>query len=107
MVTVPGEFRSFGHDYRADMARFVHDAYHLPTVTEEQMQRVESTLRALELERAQRMAADAEGAAPAAPAHRSSPPELAGVPLQQRRARGARWRTALFGRAVRDGAEPA
>jgi uncharacterized membrane protein len=30
MVSVPGEFGSFGHDYRADMVRFVRDAYTLP-----------------------------------------------------------------------------
>ena len=45
MVTVPGEFGSFGHDYRADTARFVRDAYHLPTVTPDQMGRIEAELR--------------------------------------------------------------
>ncbi len=110
VVTVPGEFRSFGHDYRADMARFVRDAYHLPTVTDEQMQRIEETLRALELERAQRLAADAEQTAPTPPTHREPPPpSLAGVPLQRRRARGARWlrrdrtREATAGRAATAG----
>ena len=27
LVSEPGEFGSFGHDYRADMARFVRDTY--------------------------------------------------------------------------------
>ncbi len=35
MVTVPGEFRSFGHDYRGDTARFVRDAFGLPGTTDE------------------------------------------------------------------------
>lgn len=92
VVATPGEFRSFGHDYRADMARFVRDAFHLPAVTDDQMERIEATLRALELERAQRLEADAEHAAPTAPTHREPPPPwLAGVPLQRRRARGPRW----------------
>jgi uncharacterized membrane protein len=55
MRTVPGEFKSFGHDYRADTARFVHAALGLPAVTEEQMQAVERVLRELELDRGQRI----------------------------------------------------
>src|SRR4029453_5940431 len=50
MVSVPGKFGSFGHDYRADMARFVQDAYGLPDATELQLDRIEQTLRSLELE---------------------------------------------------------
>jgi hypothetical protein len=57
MVSVPGEFGSFGHDYRADMVRFVRDAYGLPPASEEQLARIEEILRSLELERAQRIKA--------------------------------------------------
>lgn len=89
MVTVPGKFKSFGHDYRADMARFVLDAYDLPRATSEQITRVEQTLLSLELERAERIVADDATGAPPPPAHRTAD---AGVPLQQRRTRGARWR---------------
>jgi hypothetical protein len=46
MRTVPGEFKSFGHDYRADTARFARAALGLPAVTDEQMQAVERVLRA-------------------------------------------------------------
>jgi hypothetical protein len=92
MVSVPGEFGSFGHDYRADMVRFVRDAYGLPPAGEEQLARIERTLRSLELERAERIKARDPAAAPTAPVHRTddggSP---AGVPLRTRRTRGARW----------------
>jgi uncharacterized membrane protein len=57
MVSVPGEFGSFGHDYRADMVRFVQDAYDLPAATEQQLTRIEQVLRSLELERAERIKA--------------------------------------------------
>jgi uncharacterized membrane protein len=92
MVSVPGEFGSFGHDYRADMVRFVQDAYQLPAATEEQLSRIEATLRSLELERAERITARDPQAAPAAPAHRIDDGALrAGVPLRSRRTRGPRW----------------
>jgi uncharacterized membrane protein len=92
MVSVPGEFGSFGHDYRADMVRFVRDAYALPAATPEQLDRIEQTLRALELDRAQRIKARDPQAAPTAPAHRTGDgPARAGVPLRTRRTRGARW----------------
>jgi hypothetical protein len=55
MRTVPGEFKSFGHDYRADTARFVHAAFRLPAVTDEQLRAVEQALRELELDRGRRM----------------------------------------------------
>ena len=61
MRTVPGEFKSFGHDYRADTARFVHAALGLPAVTEEQMQAVERVLRELELDRGRRISRLAVG----------------------------------------------
>jgi hypothetical protein len=93
MVSVPGKFGSFGHDYRADMAGFVQDAFQLPAATEQQLGRIEETLRSLELERAERIKARDPQAAPAAPAHRASDQgDLAGVPLRTRRTGGARWR---------------
>lgn len=76
MRTVPGEFKSFGHDYRADTARFVDAAFRLPPVTEEQMHAVEQLLRQLELDRGQRIKS-------AAPARVS------------RRTKGARWLRSL------------
>jgi uncharacterized membrane protein len=93
MVSVPGEFGSFGHDYRADMVRFVRDAYTLPAATEQQLSRIEETLRSLELERAARIKARDPQAAPTAPAHRTGDggASAAGVPLRIRRTRGARW----------------
>ena len=95
MVTVPGEFKSYGHDYRADMARFVLDGFHLSPAEAQQIERVEQTLRALELDRAERIAAAAVHEAPPPPTHRTQPGALAGVPLQQRRTRGPRWRRGL------------
>jgi uncharacterized membrane protein len=92
MVSVPGEFGSFGHDYRADMVRFVRDAYAMPPATDEQLDRIEETLRSLELERAARIKASHGQAAPPPPAHRTGDGAVhAGVPLRQRRTRGARW----------------
>ena len=55
MRTVPGEFKSFGHDYRGDTAHFVHAAYQLDDVTDEQMDKVVATLKQLELERGERI----------------------------------------------------
>jgi YihY family inner membrane protein len=40
MVSVPGKFGSFGHDYRADMVRFVQDGYQLPAASEPQLDRL-------------------------------------------------------------------
>ncbi|HET6749297.1 MAG TPA: alpha/beta-hydrolase family protein, partial [Actinomycetes bacterium] len=92
MVSVPGEFGSFGHDYRADMVRFVRDAYDLPAATEQQLGRIEAALRSLELERAQRINAAHPQAAPPAPTHRTPDHDTpAGVPLRTRRTPGARW----------------
>jgi len=97
MVTVPGEFLSFGHDYRADTARMVHAAYQMPPVTAEQMERVEAALRKLELERAERIKAAESDTPPPSPARRGQVGELAGVPLRQ--AQGAQWRDSpLFAR---------
>jgi uncharacterized membrane protein len=92
IVSVPGEFGSFGHDYRADMVRFVQDAYRLPRASGSQLARIEQTLRSLELERAQRIKAAHAHAAPPAPAHRTPGQDApAGVPLRTRRTPGARW----------------
>jgi uncharacterized membrane protein len=92
MLRVPGEFTSFGHDYRADMAGFVGDAYHLPDATDPQLARIEQMLRSLELERAERIKAEHSDAAPPAPAQRSGGDSLrGGVPLRSPRTRGARW----------------
>jgi uncharacterized membrane protein len=92
MVSVPGEFGSFGHDYRADMVRFVRDAYAFPPADEAQVGRIEQVLRSLELERAARIKAEHGQSAPPPPAHRADPGTFqAGVPLRQRRTRGARW----------------
>jgi hypothetical protein len=92
MLSAPGEFASFGHDYRADMARFVRDAYDLPA-SESQLERIEQVLRSLELERAQRIKADHPHAAPPAPAHRSGGDTMrAGVPFRSRQPLGARLR---------------
>jgi uncharacterized membrane protein len=97
MVTVPGEFGSYGHDYRADTARFVRDAYHLPAVTGGQMERIEAELRTLELERAERVKAEHPEAAPPAPAQRKDGKrEVGGIPLRGRRTGGARWLRSLL-----------
>jgi uncharacterized membrane protein len=89
MLLTPGEFASFGHDYRADMAAFVRDVYGLPEATDEQLDRIEQVLRSLEFERNERIKAEAVHAAPPAPAERARRDHLAGgVPLRSRRAPG-------------------
>ena len=55
MVQVPGHFTSHGHDYRADMARFVGSALHLPAADEAQVRAVEQALVARDLDRASRL----------------------------------------------------
>ena len=60
MRVVPGHFKSFGHDYRADTPTFVHAAYRLDSTTDEQMQAVYDTLRQLEIERGERIKASKE-----------------------------------------------
>jgi hypothetical protein len=103
MVSVPGKFGSFGHDYRADMVRFVQDAYQFPAATEQQLARIEQTLVSLELERAERIKAQHAQAAPPAPVHRAADQDVpAGVPLRTRRTRGARW---IQGRSARQAPE--
>lgn len=60
MRTVPGEFKSFGHDYRGDTADFVHAAYRLPPVNQDQRDAVEAALVRLEVERGERLKAAKE-----------------------------------------------
>lgn len=62
MRNTPGDFRSTGHDYRADTARFVAEGFRLP-YTEDQLAAVEAQLRRLETERAARIKGPDEGAA--------------------------------------------
>lgn len=57
MVAVPGEYRSFGHDYRADTLDFVGAAYDLPPHSAGQAVAIEETLVRRELDRARRMEA--------------------------------------------------
>jgi uncharacterized membrane protein len=89
MLMTPGEFASFGHDYRADMAAFVRDAYGLPEATDEQLERIEQVLRSLESERYQRIKAERAHTAPPAPAARDN--LAGGVPLRSRRPPGPPW----------------
>ena len=58
MVTVPGEYKSFGHDYRGDTLSFVGAAYELPPLDEAQLDRVHDVLVARELDRATRIKAE-------------------------------------------------
>ncbi len=72
MRNSPGDFRSTGHDYRADTARFVAEGYRFP-YSEEQLARVEVELRRLEKERAERIKPPKEGEAPAPAAPQAGP----------------------------------
>jgi hypothetical protein len=58
MVTVPGEYKSFGHDYRGDTLEFVAAAYDLPPITEEQAKAMRETLVKRELDRGERIKAE-------------------------------------------------
>jgi uncharacterized membrane protein len=100
MLLTPGEFASFGHDYRADLAGFVRDAYGLPDATDEQLQQIEQVLRSLETERYQRINAEHPEAAPSAPADRDN--LAGGVPLRSRRVPGPPWRRRPTDRARGD-----
>ncbi len=92
MVMVPGEFGSFGHDYRADMARFVLDGLDLPRATEDQIAAVEAALRTLELERADRISAENIEVAPPAPAQIVEGERvISGIPLRGSRTTGSKW----------------
>jgi uncharacterized membrane protein len=100
MVTVPGQFGSFGHDYRQDMARMVRAAYGFRGITEVQIESIERQLVTLELERAERIKASSAEDAQAAPQYRGTTyvdeqtgvlRTGAGVPLQTTRTAGAQW----------------
>jgi uncharacterized membrane protein len=106
MVTVPGHFGSFGHDYRQDMARMVRAAYGFRDITEDQLESIEHQLVTLELERAERIKASKAEEAPAAPQYRGTTyvdeqtgvlRTGAGVPLQTTRTSGAQWFKAFHG----------
>jgi hypothetical protein len=100
MRNEPGQFRSTGHDYRADTARFVAEGYRLP-YTEDQMSAVEVELRRLEKERAARIKppADAtDGAAPVEATATGSAPSRNGdgsteqpLPIRAARTSGPDW----------------
>jgi uncharacterized membrane protein len=47
---IPGQFEAKGHDYRADLARFIREVYGLKA-SDDQLAAVEAALRASELER--------------------------------------------------------
>ncbi len=55
-TVIPGEFKAYGHDYRADLAQFVSIAYGLTDVTDAQMASIEARLRHSEVERAAKIA---------------------------------------------------
>jgi uncharacterized membrane protein len=67
MVTVPGEFKSFGHDYRGDTLAFVGAAYDFPDISPDQALSVHETLIRRELDRAARIKADEIEQGPSAP----------------------------------------
>jgi uncharacterized membrane protein len=92
MVTVPGHFGSFGHDYRADMARMVYLGLDLPASTEVQIVAVEEALIDLELGRSERIKAAKEEHATAPPSRVVKGQRVAGgVPLAGDRTAGAQW----------------
>jgi uncharacterized membrane protein len=79
----PGEFVASGHDYSADLARFVREAYAL-TCSDEQMQRIEQSLR--RWQGAIQAAIAAQKAGAAAHAHRAGDgvqPHAAAQPSQR------------------------
>jgi uncharacterized membrane protein len=51
-TVIPGEFKAWGHDYRADLAAFVRSAYAIDGVSDTQLAAVEQALRRSEIERA-------------------------------------------------------
>ena len=54
-TVVPGEFKSTGHDYRADLAEFIRAAYGFDDVSGDQMERIEARLRNSEIVRADKI----------------------------------------------------
>jgi uncharacterized membrane protein len=92
MVTVPGHFGSFGHDYRADMARMVYLGLDLPASSEEQIFAVEAALIDLESGRSERIKAAKEEHAVPPPSRVVKGERVAGgVPLAGNRTAGAQW----------------
>ncbi|MPZ54073.1 MAG: hypothetical protein GEU79_15300 [Acidimicrobiia bacterium] len=55
MVVVPGEFKSFGHDYRADTIDFVQAAFDFPELTDAQTKALRRTLLDREVDRGERI----------------------------------------------------
>lgn len=94
MRNEPGEFRSTGHDYRADTARFVAEGFALD-YTEQQLAAVDAMLRTLELERAARIS-PVDGEHTPAPAQRTERHRRASRPekLEGSRTGGADWLSA-------------
>jgi uncharacterized membrane protein len=72
---IPGQFEAKGHDYRADLARFVREVYALPA-SDDQLAAVERALRASERERKRLL--DAAKAAKAAEAARAGDGQAGG-----------------------------
>ncbi len=54
-TVVPGEFASNGHDYRADLAPFVREAYRFDHVDDAELERITSRLVADDLERSRQV----------------------------------------------------
>jgi uncharacterized membrane protein len=69
MHEVPGQFVARGHDYRADLARFIREAYAL-SCSDEQLTRIEAALRRFEKAWQDRL--DAEKVAASHAAHTAS-----------------------------------
>jgi hypothetical protein len=60
-VMIPGEYKSFGHDYRADTLDFVSAVYDLPPITPAQAIAIHETLVRRELDRGARTKAEEPG----------------------------------------------
>ena len=91
MRNSPGQFRSTGHDYRADTARFVAEGFRLD-YTEEQLAAVEDLLRRLEVERAARVAPPPDAEVVPAPAQRTEHHRAAHLPkLHGSHTKGPDW----------------
>lgn len=91
MVTVPGQFGSFGHDYRGDTALMVRDGFQLPEATDKQMERLNEALVALDMERRERLSMTWGDEEPQWSGRFPSARFGGGVPLDTGRTSGARW----------------
>lgn len=60
-VMIPGEYKSFGHDYRAETLDFVRATYDLPSITPQQAIAIHERLVSRELDRASRIKAEEPG----------------------------------------------